>query len=108
VIATVAAGMLCGNLGARTGMSAATRLASESFWEYVTFALNSIVFLLIGFEVHLLLTGGIAGQVTLVQEGNELHLSPVAELRNATSPHGPHTNLPDSKPRPPDPSSTSV
>ncbi len=53
VIATVAAGMLCGNLGARTGMSASTRLASETFWEYVTFALNSIVFLLIGFEVHL-------------------------------------------------------
>jgi len=53
VIATVGAGMLCGNLGARTGMSASTRLASESFWEYVTFALNSIVFLLIGFEVHL-------------------------------------------------------
>lgn len=53
VIATVAAGMLCGNLGARTGMSASTRFASETFWEYVTFALNSIVFLLIGFEVHL-------------------------------------------------------
>jgi Na+:H+ antiporter len=53
VIATVGAGMLCGNLGARTGMSASTRLASESFWEYITFALNSIVFLLIGFEVHL-------------------------------------------------------
>lgn len=30
VIATVGAGMLCGNLGARTGMSASTRLASES------------------------------------------------------------------------------
>jgi Na+:H+ antiporter len=53
VIATVGAGMLCGNLGSRVGMSASTRLASESFWEYVTFALNSIVFLLIGFEVHL-------------------------------------------------------
>ncbi|HUL41993.1 MAG TPA: Na+/H+ antiporter [Burkholderiales bacterium] len=53
VIATVAAGMLCGNLGARTGMSASTRVASETFWEYVAFALNSIVFLLIGFEVQL-------------------------------------------------------
>ena len=52
VIATVAAGMMCGNYGARTGMSPSTRVAVESFWEYVAFALNSIVFLLIGFEVH--------------------------------------------------------
>jgi CPA1 family monovalent cation:H+ antiporter len=53
VIATVVAGMLCGNYGARTGMSPATRVAVESFWEYVAFALNSVVFLLIGFEVRL-------------------------------------------------------
>jgi len=53
VIAAVAAGMLCGNFGARGGMSASTRVASETFWEYLAFALNSIVFLLIGLEVHL-------------------------------------------------------
>jgi CPA1 family monovalent cation:H+ antiporter len=53
VIATVTAGMLCGNYGARTGMSPATRVAAETFWEYVAFALNSIVFLLIGLEVQL-------------------------------------------------------
>ena len=53
VIATVVAGMLCGNYGARTGMSPSTRVAVETFWEYVAFALNSIVFLLIGFEVRL-------------------------------------------------------
>jgi CPA1 family monovalent cation:H+ antiporter len=53
VIATVTAGMICGNYGARVGMSPSTRLAIESFWEYVAFALNSIVFLLIGFEVHI-------------------------------------------------------
>lgn len=52
VIATVSAGMLCGNYGARVGMSPSTRIAVESFWEYVAFALNSIVFLLIGLEVH--------------------------------------------------------
>ncbi|MBN2437990.1 MAG: Na+/H+ antiporter [Deltaproteobacteria bacterium] len=52
VIATVTAGMLCGNYGARFGMSPSTRIAVETFWEYVAFALNSIVFLLIGFEVH--------------------------------------------------------
>ena len=53
VIATVVAGMLCGNYGARTGMSPSTRVAAETFWEYVAFALNSMVFLLIGFEVRL-------------------------------------------------------
>ena len=53
VIATVSAGMLCGNFGFRTGMSPSTRIAVETFWQYVAFALNSIVFLLIGLEVHL-------------------------------------------------------
>lgn len=53
VIATVVAGMVCGNYGARTGMTPTTRVAVETFWEYVAFALNSIVFLLIGFEVQL-------------------------------------------------------
>ncbi len=52
VIATVVAGTICGNMGARAGMSASTRAALETFWEYVTFALNSIVFLLVGFEVR--------------------------------------------------------
>jgi Na+:H+ antiporter len=51
VIATVAAGILCGNYGARSGMSPSTRVATETFWAYVAFALNSIVFLLIGLEV---------------------------------------------------------
>ncbi len=53
VISTVVTGMLCGNYAARTGMRPSTRIAVEAFWEYVAFALNSIVFLLIGFEVHL-------------------------------------------------------
>lgn len=53
VMATVTAGMLCGNHAARTGMSASTRVAVNSFWEYLAFALNSLVFLLIGFEVRL-------------------------------------------------------
>jgi monovalent cation:H+ antiporter, CPA1 family len=53
VIAVVVAGVLCGNYGARSGMTPSTRVAVETFWEYVAFALNSIVFLLIGLEVHL-------------------------------------------------------
>jgi len=53
VIAVVVAGVLCGNYGARFGMTPSTRVAVETFWEYVAFALNSFVFLLIGLEVHL-------------------------------------------------------
>ncbi len=53
VIATVVAGMLCGNWAAHSGMSPTTRVAVESFWEYLAFALNSVVFLLIGLEVQL-------------------------------------------------------
>lgn len=34
-------------------MSAQTRTALESFWEYLAFVMNSLVFLLIGLEVHL-------------------------------------------------------
>ncbi|MGH9420922.1 MAG: cation:proton antiporter, partial [Thermoanaerobaculia bacterium] len=53
VIAAVAAGMLCGNYGVCARVSASTRISSEAFWEYAAFALNSIVFLLIGLEVRL-------------------------------------------------------
>ncbi len=52
VIATVAAGMICGNYGESIGMSLSTRLAVRSFWAYVAFLLNSIIFLLIGMEIH--------------------------------------------------------
>lgn len=53
VIATVIAGMLSGSYAARTGMSPSTRIAVETFWEYIAFAFNSIIFLLIGFEVSI-------------------------------------------------------
>jgi len=52
VIATVMAGLVVGNLGAR-GMSSRTRVALWSFWEYVSFVINSILFLLIGMEVRI-------------------------------------------------------
>ncbi len=53
VIATVSAGMICGNIGCRSAKSASTRVTVNSFWEYIAFALNSVVFLLIGFSVRL-------------------------------------------------------
>jgi Na+:H+ antiporter len=52
VIATVAAGLTVGNLGMQTNMSARTRVALWSFWEYMSFVVNSLVFLLIGLQVR--------------------------------------------------------
>ncbi|HWP98178.1 MAG TPA: Na+/H+ antiporter [Syntrophomonadaceae bacterium] len=53
VIAVVAAGLVMGSYGMQKEMSANTRLAVNSFWEYAAFAVNSMVFLLVGFEVTL-------------------------------------------------------
>jgi CPA1 family monovalent cation:H+ antiporter len=52
VIATVAAGLMIGNFGVRTGMNSRTRIALWSFWEYAAFLINSILFLLIGLQVR--------------------------------------------------------
>ena len=53
VIATVAAGVMCGNPGRIRVMSDATRQAVDSFWGWAAFVLNSAVFLLLGAEVSL-------------------------------------------------------
>lgn len=53
VLATVVAGMICGGYGRQMAMSATTRTAVHAFWEYATFALNSMVFLMVGFTVPL-------------------------------------------------------
>jgi len=50
VLAVVAAGLICGNMSVQ-GMSPTTRIVLFSFWEYVTFLVNSLVFLLIGLQV---------------------------------------------------------
>jgi monovalent cation:H+ antiporter, CPA1 family len=52
VIATACAGLMLGNVGAKRSMSARTLTAMQSFWEYVSFVMNSLVFLLIGLEIH--------------------------------------------------------
>jgi CPA1 family monovalent cation:H+ antiporter len=53
VIAVVTAGLVLGNVGAQQGMSPTTRLALLTFWEYIAFLINSIIFLLIGLQVEL-------------------------------------------------------
>ena len=51
VIGTVAAGIVCGSAGRHHAMTAGTRRAVDSFWEWLAFALNSAVFLLLGAEL---------------------------------------------------------
>jgi monovalent cation:H+ antiporter, CPA1 family len=53
VIATVIAGMACGAFTADSSLSAEGRVAVHVTWEYIAFALNSVLFLLIGFQVQL-------------------------------------------------------
>jgi CPA1 family monovalent cation:H+ antiporter len=73
VIAVVAAGLVVGNYGMPTSMSASTRLAVASFWEYAAFVVNSIVFLLIGIEVAYVnwwhRVGAVVGAVVAVLVG---------------------------------------
>lgn len=60
VIAVLVTGLVIGNYGRPRGMSATTQLAVNSFWEYAAFVVNSLVFLLIGLEIHLsMLAAGI-------------------------------------------------
>ncbi|QQR90505.1 MAG: sodium:proton antiporter [Myxococcales bacterium] len=53
VLAVVAAGMACGNVGAKFGLSERSHEAVAGFWEYAVFVSNSFVFLLIGEEINL-------------------------------------------------------
>jgi monovalent cation:H+ antiporter, CPA1 family len=57
VVATVAAGVVCGHTGRHHTMTAGTRQAVDSFWEWLAFALNSAVFLLLGAEMSLVVLG---------------------------------------------------
>jgi CPA1 family monovalent cation:H+ antiporter len=51
IIATASAGLIVGNLDT-TNCSTQTKTALESFCAYVAFIMNSLVFLLIGLEIH--------------------------------------------------------
>jgi CPA1 family monovalent cation:H+ antiporter len=55
VIAVVVSGLIIGNYAASRAMSPTTRLAMTSFWELTAFLLNSVLFVLIGYEVHSIL-----------------------------------------------------
>ena len=62
VISAVVAGLIIGNYGTKLAMSDQTVQTINTFWESIDFIINSIVFLLIGFELQ-----DIGGLSTLLQ-----------------------------------------
>lgn len=52
VLAVVAAGLYIGNIGPQ-GMSPTTRISLYSFWDYVAFLANSLVFLVVGLVIDI-------------------------------------------------------
>ena len=52
VIGVVTMGLILGNFGSRIGMQPSTRLAVTQFWEFLTFFVNSMMFLLIGDQMR--------------------------------------------------------
>jgi CPA1 family monovalent cation:H+ antiporter len=52
VIAVVTTGLILGNFGSRIGMNPRTRVIVTEFWDFLAFFVNSIVFLLIGDQIH--------------------------------------------------------
>lgn len=51
IIAVLAAGLVVGNYGFRRALSPISRITIVSFWEFATFIVNSIIFLLIGMQM---------------------------------------------------------
>jgi CPA1 family monovalent cation:H+ antiporter len=55
VIAVVVAGLLVGNHGIEQGMTPTARIGLHHFWEVVVFLINSMLFLMIGYELQTIL-----------------------------------------------------
>ncbi len=53
VMSTVAAGLIVGNRGFSQVLFPSIRISTETFWEYIAFAMNSLIFLLMGFAINL-------------------------------------------------------
>lgn len=57
VMSCVAAGLICGEKSFAGDIFPSIRIATESFWEYIAFAMNSMIFLLMGFAINLHMLG---------------------------------------------------
>lgn len=95
VLATLATGLMVGNLGHIKAISARGNEAIENFWEFAAFIANSIIFLLIGlyeakrFDQNLLMASVCA--IVLVLLGRMVAIYPVAALFRNTKYHIPPT-----------------
>ncbi|HHZ73945.1 MAG TPA: sodium:proton antiporter [Candidatus Poseidoniales archaeon] len=56
VISVVVAGLLVGNKGVQEGMTPTARVGLHHFWEVVSFLVNSILFVLVGYELQSVLS----------------------------------------------------
>jgi len=65
VVACVTAAIVLGNLGRRRTMSPVTRVTMSTVWEYAAFVANSLIFLLIGLNMHLSVIGKQVGLVLI-------------------------------------------
>jgi CPA1 family monovalent cation:H+ antiporter len=65
-LAVLVGGLLIGNLGRSWGMSPPTRQAVDTSWQVIDFALNGVLFLLIGLAVP---PGGLVAQGGLIADG---------------------------------------
>jgi len=65
VIAVVTTGLILGNFGSRIGMNPRTRIIVSEFWEFLSFFVNSIVFLLIGDQVRFAILGDNLGTIAI-------------------------------------------
>lgn len=53
VIGVVTAGLVIGNFSTQTGVEAVKRSPTTEFWEFAMFLVNSVLFLLLGDQIHL-------------------------------------------------------
>jgi CPA1 family monovalent cation:H+ antiporter len=65
VIAVVTAGLILGNFGSLVGMNPRTRIIVSEFWEFLAFFVNSIIFLLIGDQIHFTVLGKNIGAIAV-------------------------------------------
>ena len=90
VISVVVAGLLVGNHGVQHGMTLTARIGLHHFWEVVVFLVNSVLFLLVGYELqsvmsmdtHMWTLGGIAIMAALLAR---LVVFPLTALSNIGS-----------------------
>jgi CPA1 family monovalent cation:H+ antiporter len=67
VISVVVAGLLVGNKGVQEGMTPTARVGLHHFWEVVSFLVNSILFVLVGYELQSVLSWDIhTGYLALI------------------------------------------